>query len=145
MGVIVNLTYADWSAAYPQFSTTVSQSAFDTTIYPLAQQYCRNDGGGPVTTAATQTALLGLMCAHIAQLLNGSNTQPVSPLVGRVSSASEGSVSVSVEMPSGGSPTQAWLSQTQWGAMFWAMAAPYRTARYVPGPRRVFNPGIRPF
>jgi hypothetical protein len=140
MGIVINFTYAQWTAIYPQFATTVSESAFDLTVYPLAQQYCRNDGLGPVSTAQVQTNLLGLMCSHVAQLLFGSSTQSLSPLVGRVSDASEGSVSVRTEMPPAGNPTQAWLYQTQYGAMFWAASSAYRTARYIPAPRRNINP-----
>lgn len=143
MGVVVNYTYDQWIAVYPQFSSTVTSAAFTTTLYPLAQQYCRNDGGGPVTTSQIQTNLLGLMCAHIAQLVFGSSTQPLSPLVGRISDASEGSVSVKAEMPPAGNPTQAWLQQTQFGTMFWVATSPYRTMHYMPGPRRNFNPWPR--
>lgn len=143
MGVAITYTYAEWIAVYPQFTTTVSSAAFDTTVYMLAQQYCVNDGSGPVTTSAIQTTLMGLMCSHIAQLLFGSSTQPVSPLVGRVNSASEGSVSVGVDMPAATNATQGWLYQTQYGASYWAATSPYRTMRYVPAQRRNMNPWPR--
>lgn len=140
MGVAITYTYADWIAVFPAFSGTVTQAAFDATLYPFAQQYCPTDGTGAPTTVQITTNLVGLMCAHIAQLLFGSATQPVSPLVGRVSNASEGSVSVAVEMPPPGNPTQGWLQQTQYGTMYWVATSPYRTARYIPGPRRNMNP-----
>lgn len=140
MGVAIVYTYAVWSATFTQFSNTVSQTAFDTTIYPLAQQYCVNDGSGPVPTSDIQTNLMGLMCSHIAQLLFGSNLQPASTLVGRINSAGEGSVNVAVEMPQAKSSIQAWLQQTQYGTMYWAASAPFRTMRYRPGQRRIFNP-----
>lgn len=140
MGVVVDFTYTDWLGVYPQFTSTVTQSAFDLTIFPLTTNFCANDGSGQASTAAIQTNLLGLMASHIAQLLFGTPAQPVSPLVGRINSASEGSVSVGVDMPTTGNPTQAWLYQTQYGATYWALTAPYRTMHYRPGPRRVFNP-----
>jgi hypothetical protein len=143
MGVAITYTYAEWIAVYPQFAGTVTSAAFDATVYMLSQQYCVNDGTGPVTTAAIQTTLMGLMCGHVAQLLFGSSTQAVSPLVGRVNSASEGSVSVAADMPPASNATQAWLYQTQYGAAYWAATAPYRTMRYVPAHRRNMNPWIR--
>src|SRR5262249_37816262 len=62
--------------------------------------------------------------------------------VGRVASATEGSVSVTLEMPNQPAAA-AWYLQTPYGASFWAATALYRTARYVPGPamRPAFGPG----
>jgi len=140
MGVAIDYTYAQWIATYPQFSPGVSSDAFANTVYPLAQQYCRNDGGGPVSSVQIQTVLLGLMCSHIAQLLYGPTGQGASGIVGRVTDATEGSVSVSADFPS--TPANAWFLQTTFGAAFWQATAAYRTMRYVPGPRRVFNPFI---
>lgn len=137
MGVQVTFNYANWALLFPQFSN-LNSTQVTTLILPLAQQYCRNDGGGPVTDPLIQTNLLNLMVAHVAQLMFGSVTQPLSPLVGRVSSATEGSVSVQVDMPS--TPNSAWFMQTPFGAAFWQASSVYRTMRYIPGPRRCFNP-----
>jgi hypothetical protein len=133
MGVAIIYTYTGWTAIYPQFAATVTQAAFDAMLYPLAQQYCVNDGSGLVSTSITQTNLMGLMCSHIAQLLFGTATQPASGIVGRVNTATEGSVSVGAEMPAPNNAIQGWLNQTQFGAMYWAATAPYRTMRYLPG------------
>lgn len=98
--------------------------------FDLATQYCRNDGGGPVSKATIQVRLLNLMTAHLAFLLAGNNTSDgASSLVGRISSASEGSVSVSAEMP-GSNANSAWYLQTKYGAAFWQATAVYRTMRY---------------
>jgi uncharacterized protein DUF4054 len=129
VGVVVQFRYAAWSTLFPQFSN-VSEAQIAGPVLAIAQQYSRNDGGGPVNDAGVQTQLLNLMVAHVAQLLYGSTTQPVSPLVGRVSDASEGSVSVSVEFPTNAG--NAWFLQTQYGAMWWQMALPYRLGRYIP-------------
>lgn len=138
MGVQITFNYANWALIFPQFSS-VSQPQVVGLVLPLAEQYCRNDGGGPVTTIAAQTNLLNLMVAHVCQLLFGTNEQPgPAQLVGRISSATEGSVSVAVDFPT--TAGAAWYNQTQWGAAFWAATAPYRTMRYVPGPRRSFAP-----
>lgn len=139
MGVQISFNYDAWTLLFPQFSN-LNETQVTTLVLPLAEQYCRNDGGGPVSTAATQTNLLNLMVAHVAQLLFGSTTQPLSPLVGRISNASEGSVSAGTDFPT--TPTNAWFLQTPFGAAFWQACAPYRTMRYLPGPRRRFNPWL---
>lgn len=133
MGVQVVFDYNAWIALFPQFGT-LTQGQIVGLALPVAEQYVRNDGGGPVTSATVQTSLLNLMVAHVSQLLFGVNGQAPTPLVGRISNAAEGSVSVGVDFPV--TPTNAWFMQTPFGAMFWQATAPYRTMRYLPGPQR---------
>lgn len=137
MGVQITFDYALWILSYPQFSD-IPESTVITVLLPIAEIYCRNDGGGPVSTAATQTVLLNLMVAHIAQLFFGANGTTPSGLVGRISNASEGSVSVGTDFPT--TQNNAWYLQTPFGAAFWQATAAYRTMRYIPGPVRNFNP-----
>jgi hypothetical protein len=139
MGVRVTFNYATWSQMFPMFSTLTPDQVTGMAL-PLAEQYCRNDGGGPVTTAATQTNLLNLMVAHICQLLFGVNGQKPSPLVGRISDATQGSVSVRADFPQ--TVNSAWYNQTPFGAAFWAATASYRRMTYLPGPRRFMAPWI---
>lgn len=139
MGVKIDFSVTNFKAAYPQFAT-LSDTQIVQGALPVAELYCRNDGGGPVSTAETQTTLLNLMVAHICQLMYGANGQQPAGIVGRISDASEGSVSVSAEFPM--TPTNAWFMQTPFGAAFWQATAAYRTMRYVPGPRRNFNPWL---
>ena len=117
MGVQVTFDPAAWSAAYPQFSN-ISSATLTGVILPLAEVYCRNDGGGPICDTNMQTQALWLMVAHCAQLLFGSTTQPVSPVVGRISAGAEGSVNFTADWPEAKSISDAWLSQTQYGAAF---------------------------
>lgn len=145
MGVQVTFNYQNWAATFPQFSPALSEVQVTDLILPIAEIYCRNDGGGPVTKAATQTVLLNLMVAHVAQLMFGPNGAGItgsggSGIVGRIADATEGSVSVSADFPS--TPNNAWFLQTTFGAAFWTATASYRTMRYLPGPQRVFNPWI---
>jgi hypothetical protein len=147
MGVIVTFNYASWIACFPEF-TNVTQDAA-ACYFNLATLYNRNDGGGPVCDATVQSELLNLMTAHIAWLyspqLNGqpntAGTTPASPLVGRINTATEGSVSVGAEldMPAG---IPQFYAQTKYGLAWWVATAAYRTFRYLPGlrSRRVFNP-----
>jgi hypothetical protein len=137
MGVIVAFDYQAWVLAYPQFSTIPRATVTDV-ILEIAEIYCRNDGGGPVSKAQTQQTLLWLMVAHVAQLLYGANGQSPSGIVGVITAATEGSVSVSANFPA--TQNNAWFLQTPFGAAFFAATASYRTMRYLPGPRRVFNP-----
>lgn len=137
MGVQVAFSYSNWALLFPQFSN-LNETQITTLILPIAEGYCRNDGGGPVSNAANQTNLLNLIVAHVAQLMFGSTTDPLSSLVGRVADAAQGSVRVAVDMPT--EPGAAWFNQTQWGAMFYQMSQAYRTFRYVPRARRNFNP-----
>lgn len=70
--------------------------------------------------------LLWLLVAHKAQL--ASNKQ--GGMVGRIASASEGSVSVSADMGPV-TNTQTWYIQTQYGAEYWNATAKYRTMLYI--------------
>lgn len=153
----VVFNYAVWVARYPEFaavSQPLAQAYFDE-----ATLYFANQGW----TAALPQAptLLNMLTAHIAWLYaprdasgNPSSTgQAASPLVGRISSASEGSVSVSTELTSSGSPSEAFFTQTKYGFSFWQATAQFRTAHYIPAPQSGINsltpygrgPGYGPF
>lgn len=128
MGVTVAPNYSAWQALFPEFANvSLDQYAM---YFDMATQFCRNDGCGPVSKVEVQTRLLNLMTAHWAQLLAGNSTSGgASPLVGRISNASEGSVSVATEnnYPPG---TAQWFQQTKYGSAFWAGTSQYRSARY---------------
>ncbi|WP_236508171.1 DUF4054 domain-containing protein, partial [Escherichia coli] len=66
-----------------------------------------------------------LLVAHNAELQNRINDGNTG-LVGRISSATEGSVSISTDYSMGSGPLQQWLKQTPYGAKFYAFTAPYR-------------------
>jgi len=136
MGVIVSFDYNLWATRYPEFATACGPSGAPFISPALAQlyfdeatMYQANNGAGPVCDSATQLRLLNMLTAHIAAL----NMSGSSPLVGRISNASEGSVSVGSDnqYPPG---TPQWYQQTKYGAAWWAATAQYRTMRYTPGP-----------
>ena len=87
--------------------------------------------GSPVRDIGIRQKLLGLLTAHIATLFAPLNGQPSPTLVGRISGATEGSVSVSVDIPQ--IPGAEWFVQTKYGFLFWQATAIYRTFRYIPG------------
>lgn len=147
---IVTFNYATWIARYPEFAGVTQQVA--QLYFDEATTYVRNDGGGPVSSSAILAVLLNTVTAHIAWLCstrdaNGNivtgGAVQAPGLVGRVSSASEGSVSVSAEndYPAGSAQ---WWQQSKYGAAFWAMTAQYRTMRYIARPTIVVD-SIYPF
>lgn len=146
MGVVVAFVYAAWILRYPQFTSPNGaqpvSSDLATLYFNEATVYHANNGGGlPVRGVATQSILLNQLTAHIATMnalmLNG---EPPSPIIGRINNASEGSVSVQTEYNTNMSDAQAWLCQTPPGAAYWAATKQYRSFRYFPGRRRVFDP-----
>lgn len=135
MGAVATWSYTTWKALYPVFDATVNEVQADD-LFSQALFYWPNDGSGPVGDAALQLSLLNVLVAHLAQLSYPPGG--ATGLVGRISSASEGSVSVSTDFQ--GTANAAWFNQTVYGAKWWQMTAGYRTMRYrVPFPR-VFNP-----
>ena len=51
--------------------------------------------------------------------------------VGRLASATEGTVTVSYDYPvTPANPSMAWYAQTKYGAMYWTATVRYRSARY---------------
>jgi hypothetical protein len=127
----VTFNYDLWIATYPEFAyiaAPLAQSYFD-----MATLYLRNDGTGPVLDPTVQLTLLNMLTAHLAKLFAPPATGGIpSGLVGRISSASEGTVSVAAEFPM--NPENAWFLQTSYGAAFWQATSAWRRATYVPGP-----------
>lgn len=148
--VAVTFSYATWIAAYPEFSACSSgqgQAWFD-----RAGMFCENTTCNPASAAGVLSPLLYLLTSHLAWLnaprdANGNpastGAQP-SPIVGRINSASEGSVSVGSEWQGSGSPSEAWFLQTRYGAEFWQATAQFRTAQYMAWPTIVAD-GVFPY
>src|SRR5574337_1075984 len=95
-------------------------------------------------------ALYNLLVAHIGWLnaprdpsgTPAASGSPPPPIVGRINSASEGSVSLGADMGTAdaSSPSQPWYMQTRYGAEFWAATVQYRSGGFVPGPIHNFQP-----
>lgn len=127
-----------FKVAYPEFASVADLSLLAN--FGLAQLVLNNSCRSLVCDAAKRETLLALLVAHITQLRNGVNGQQPGGLVGRVSQATEGSVSVSAEFPA--NPGAAWFLQSSWGALYWQATVQYRTMRYVPAPCRPFVSGV---
>ena len=94
-----------------------------------------NDDTSLIQDLAQRKVILNLLVAHLAALNSGENAQAPSGLIGRVSSASEGSISVSTDYTSNSELAQ-WFNQTRYGAELWILLARYRQFRYVAPIRR---------
>ncbi|KVI49567.1 hypothetical protein AWS52_24540 [Enterobacter cloacae subsp. cloacae] len=123
---------------YPEFDT-VSGTLLNA-YFVEATVYLDNTDCSPVTDVNVRAVYLNMLVAHIAALNSGVGGQKPSGLVGRVASASEGSVSVSTgEVPV--SPSSWWYLQTPYGAAYWQATGRYRVFQYVPGASPSFYPG----
>lgn len=125
---IVVFDPAAFILAYPSFSL-VPASAL-TNNFNAATLMLNNSAASIVRDEPTRAMLLNLLTAHITALLNGTNGGSSGDVVGRVSAATEGSVSATIDYVTL-SEAAAYFSQTPWGAQFWQSTVIYRTARYV--------------
>ena len=132
---------AAFVARYPEFAglTTAQLNAY----FAETGLYCVNATWNPAYGAGVLGLMLNMLTAHIAWLyaprangLPSAGGASASPLVGRVSSATEGSVSVSTESDYPPGSAQ-WYVQTSYGASYWAAAAPFRTMQYRGAVRRL--------
>ena len=96
--------------------------------------YLSNADNSPVQNLTRRAVLLNMLTAHIAALGGALSSDGQPRPVGRVSSATEGSVSASMEYLAPGS--SAWFAQTQYGAAFWQATTSLRGMRYIPCPTR---------
>lgn len=116
-------------AAFPAF-TSVPAAALSAN-FQYATLLLDNSCCSTVKDAPTRALMLNLIVAHITALLNGVNGDPPQGVVGRVSNAAEGSVSVSTEMMAQSESASYW-NQSPWGAQYWRISAQYRSAKYFP-------------
>lgn len=133
IGVVV-YNDGEFKALFPEFATVSSGAlgmdfTFATTVLSNA---CRSR----VLDAVVRQQLLYILTAHIAALFQGVNGQPPQGVVGRLDSATEGTVSLTAAYATQVSQSMAWFIQTKYGAMFWQMTSPFRTMTYMPPPVR---------
>lgn len=132
---IVTFDAAAFKIAYPAFASV--SDAYLQECFNQSGMYLSNTDCSPVQDIARRTQLLWMLTAHIAYLsgaLNPAGAAGGPNPVGRTSSATEGSVSVSLEYGVPG--TAAWFSQSVWGSSFWQATLSLRSFRYMPRPTR---------
>jgi hypothetical protein len=143
MGGVVIFDYGSWATRYPELAAWVSPSLAQL-YFNEAALYCDNTPTSIIQDLTIRAMLLNMVTAHIARLNAALNGQASSPIVGRISNATEGSVNVTAELnlPAGSAQ---WFAQTKYGASYWQATAIYRSMRYVPGRRPIANPWNGPF
>jgi Protein of unknown function (DUF4054) len=145
---IVIFDYAHWAARYPEFVAVLEPQAQG--FFDEACVYCDNTCASPVPyNPGPRATYLDMLTAHIAALNGGLDPGgAVAPgqgagLVGRIQSASEGSVSVSTgDIGQGDGPSAAWYNQTRYGAAYWVATAHYRTWQYFLGPQPLYETSL---
>jgi hypothetical protein len=136
---VVEFDPAEFKELYPAFAT-VADEALELN-FMAAEMFVNNTCCSRVQDANKRERLLNLLVAHITQLLPGINGQPPAGIVGVITDASEGSVSVSTSV--GNIPfTAVYFAQTQFGLMFWQLTAPFRQFVYVPAPTTCADAGV---
>jgi hypothetical protein len=129
---IASFDYATWSVRYAALAVVVAEP-LATLYFGEAGLYLDNTDGSYVCDLVERATLLNMLTAHIAAV-NGATAAGQAGIVGRISSVTEGSVTIASEyqVPPG---SAAWYAQTPYGAQYWAATAKYRTMQYAPGPR----------
>lgn len=126
MDNIVEFSVPDFKACYPNFAQF--NDAQLQMWFTKATLLCNNTPQSPVRSLPERNILLCLLVAHFASLqtrIEGGNE-----VVGRISGASEGSVSVSTDYGTTSS-SEKWYAQTSYGAEYWKLTARYRSALYI--------------
>lgn len=130
---VVQFDATTFLGRYPEFTTlNTSNPQALPACFDEAALYLDNSTASRVQQVEQRQPLLYMLTAHIAALYFPVNTATASTAVGRVSSATEGSVTVQLDM---GQVTfnAAWFMQTKYGASFWQATAKWRQMRYMPG------------
>lgn len=128
---IVELDTVKFRAMFPEFSNVADLSL--PFLFEKSTDYLNNTHFSLVDDAAKRERLLYLLMAHLAYMKYGdSQKNGGSGMVGRISSASEGSVSVSSDVGQV-EFRYSWYTQSPYGMDFWQATKVYRMAQYYPG------------
>lgn len=139
----VTFNWTMFTTLFPEFGCLTE--AQGQAYFMMAGLYVANDPCNPAICILPQ--LLNLVTAHVAWLLcpkdasgnpatSGSNNG--GSLVGRINSATQGSVSVGTTLDGHpGSPSEAFYAQTRYGLLAWQAMAQFRLFRYTVSPTLV--------
>lgn len=125
MSGVVVFDIAKFRAIYPNINATDAQLE---SYFVEATMLLNNTDKSCVKNLVEREILLFLLVAHLAMLQGRVETG--NDAVGRVASATEGSVSVSFD---NGTTTLSdkWYQQTPYGSKYWALTSKYRSFLYV--------------
>lgn len=122
--------WTQWQGEYFVLTQKGVTEAAAAAAFAKAGVFLNNTSLSPVQDGDRRQAVLNDIAAHLLQMqFNSAGGGGV----GRIASASEGSVSVSFDMPAGGA-TEAWWLQTAYGATALQMLRQYALARVAYGP-----------
>ncbi|MFP1844449.1 DUF4054 domain-containing protein [Lonsdalea quercina] len=128
---IVALDSEKFRAMFPEFSNVTDPAL--PFLFDQSADYLDNTHFSLVVDAVKRERLLYMLMAHLAYVKYGDNRgNGGTGLVGRVSSASEGSVSVSLDVGAVAF-RYSWYTQSPYGMDFWQATKVYRMAQYYPG------------
>lgn len=131
---VVTFDPAAFKLAFPEFEQ-VPDARLTAIFNMVTATTIDNTDASIVTDVPARSALIDLLVAHMLTLYGytaiGGQIVPGHGVVGRVSSATEGTVSTSLEYRAAATATEAWYNQTPYGAQYWAFTAQYRSFRYV--------------
>lgn len=122
-GVVV-FDPVEFRALYPTIQANDDQLEM---YFEMAETFLDNTKCSVVKDLGARKRLLYLLVAHIATLTG--QAEQGNNVVGRVSSATEGTVSISLDYGTMGN-NERWYLQTPWGAMYWQLTKKYRSAVY---------------
>lgn len=112
---------------YPAISATDAQLDM---FFVMAEGFLDNSDCSIVKDVKSRKIMLYLLVAHLATL--NQQTEAGNAVVGRVSSASEGTVSISLDYGQMGN-NERWYLQTPYGSTYWQMTKRYRSMLYRMG------------
>lgn len=131
-GGVVTFNWAEWITQYPEFGYVTQPQG--QSFFNRATLLVDNTPTSPICDLFQRTIILNLATAHIAALFASQNGQGPRGVVGRINSATQGSVTVQSEYVTPKTNLQAFWSQTQYGADVWAVLQKYQVGFYVPPP-----------
>jgi hypothetical protein len=126
---------AAFETAFPSFAPA-SSPAYPQ-LWVEAGFIVNNSGSGLISDVTELTLCLNLLTAHLATLQlgpDGGNSGEPSGIVGRVTNAQQGTVSVAASMGNTVKYDDAFFLQTQYGARFLQVIARFRGFRVYASP-----------
>lgn len=130
----VTFNAAAFKVRYPEFAPVADALLGE--YFKEAGLYLSNADNSPVRNVDRRAVLLNMLTAHVAALGGALSADGMPRPVGRISQASEGSVSASFEDAPATPGSGAWFRQTQYGAAYWQATSSLRGFRYIAQPTR---------
>ena len=124
MSGVVVFDPAEFRLLYPSITATDEQLGM---YFSMAETFLDNTECSVVKDLDARKTMLYLLVAHIALL--SQQAENGNPVVGRISNATEGTVSVGLDYGTMGN-NERWYLQTPRGAMYWQMSKKYRSMVY---------------